>query len=95
MDDRMKAARESARREALAEFVRELRVEERSRVRQTKSMFSSRRIVTYGERLCFGDQPLSNWVEQEAVLDEGTEPAPRPQSVFLAVPSSEAHQLEA
>jgi len=84
VEDRIRAAEERARREALGEFIRDLRVEERSRIRQSSSMFSAKRVIVHEERLCFRDQPLSNWVEQEVVVDEGIENAPKPQPVFLA-----------
>jgi hypothetical protein len=84
VEDRFRAAEERARREALDEFIRELRVEERSRTRQSNSMFSARRVIVHGERLCFRDQPLSNWVEQEVMVEEGMENVPKPQPVFLA-----------
>jgi hypothetical protein len=84
VEDRIRAAEERARREALDEFIRDLQVEERSRVRQSSSMFSSKRVIVHEERLCFRDQPLSNWVEQEVIVDEGAENAPKPQPVFLA-----------
>jgi hypothetical protein len=83
VEDRIRAAEERARRAALGEFIRDLRVEERSRIRQSTSMFSARRVIVHEERLCFRDQPLSNWVEQEVVVDEGIENAPKPQAVFL------------
>jgi hypothetical protein len=84
VEDRIRAAGERARREALDEFIRDLRVEERSRVRQSSSMFSARRVIVHEERLCFRDQPLSNWVEQEVIVEEGVENGPKPQPVFLA-----------
>jgi hypothetical protein len=83
VEDRIRAAVAQARRDALEEFVRDLRVEERNRVRQSSSMFSARRVIVHEERLCFRDQPLSNWVEQEVVVDEAIEQAPKPQPVFL------------
>jgi hypothetical protein len=91
-EDRIRAARESARGEALEEFFRELRVQERSRLRESSSMFSSRRIVLREERLCFRDQPLSKWVEQQTVIDEGIEPGsvPKSPSVFLPLPQDNA-----
>lgn len=83
VQDRIRVAEERARREAFDEFVRDLRVEERSRVRQSNSMFSARQVIVHEERLCFRDQPLSNWIEQEITLDDSTEHAPKPQPVFL------------
>jgi len=82
-EQRGPAAREFARREALEELIRELRVEERTRVRQSNSIFSAKRIIVHEERLCLRDRPLSNWVEQETVGEEDTEEAPKPQPVFL------------
>jgi hypothetical protein len=84
VEDRIRAAGERARREAVDEFIRDLQVEERSRVRELSSMFSARRVIVHEERLCFRGQPLSNWVEQELILEEGIENAPKPQPVFLA-----------
>ncbi len=83
-DARIRVARESGRREALDEFVRQLRVEQRSHVREANSMFSARRILVCEERLCFGDQPLSTWIEQQVTVEEGMGDVPRPESVFLA-----------
>jgi hypothetical protein len=94
VEDRIRAAVERARRDALEEFVRDLRVEERNRVRQSTSMFSARRVIVHEERLCFHDQPLSNWVEQEVVVDETIENAPRPQPVFL-VPGQDSSSAPA
>ena len=83
-EERVLAAAETARREALDEFRREIRVEERSFLRESKSMFSARRLMVLQERLCFRDIPLSNWVERETVIEEGADarPAAKPASVF-------------
>lgn len=74
LEERVKATEESARRQALDEFMQDFRVEERSYVREVKSMFSARRLMVLQERLFFRNLPLSNWVEHEMLLEEGTDP---------------------
>ena len=71
MEDRVHAAQEAARRQALDEALGDFRVEERSYMRELKSMFSARRIMVVQERLYFRNIPLSNWVEQEIPISEG------------------------
>jgi len=73
MEDRVHAAQEAARRQALDEALGDFRVEERSYMRELKSMFSARRIMVVQERLYFRNIPLSNWVEHEMLLDEGAD----------------------
>ena len=73
MEDRVHAAQEAARRQALDEALGDFRVEERSYMRELKSMFSARRIMVVQERLYFRNIPLSNWVEQEMPIAEGAD----------------------
>ena len=74
VDQRVRATEESVRRQALDEFIQDFRVEERSYVRETKSMFSARKLMVLQERLFFRSIPLSNWVEHEMLVEEGTDP---------------------
>ncbi len=62
MEDRIRAAEETARREALDEVLADLRVEERQFVRQTAPL---RTLVVAQERLCFRNIPLTGWTTRE------------------------------
>src|ERR1051326_4794210 len=73
MDERIRATEESVKRIALDEFLKDFRVEERSYVRETRSLASAKRSMVMQERLFFRNIPLSNWVEHEMVVEEGTD----------------------
>src|SRR5579863_4585149 len=73
MEERIKATEESSRRHALDEFMQDFRVEERSYVRETKSLAASKKSMIMQERLFFRNIPLSNWIEREMVVEEGTD----------------------
>jgi hypothetical protein len=90
--DRVKAAEEAAYRRAFDQFLMDFRVEERHYIRETKSHFVNRRSMVMQERLYFRNIPLSNWVEHEMALDEGTDvqiAAAQEASVFSARPLSD------
>lgn len=72
-EERVKAVEESSRRKAMDEFMQEFRVEERSYMRETRSMFSNKRLMVLQERLYFRNIPLSNWVEHEMLVEEGSD----------------------
>ncbi len=74
MEQTVKAVEESTRRKSLDEFMQDIRVEERSYMRESKSMFSCKKLVIVQERLYFRNIPLSNWVEHEMLLEEGADP---------------------
>jgi hypothetical protein len=84
LEERVKATEESVRRQALDDFMQDIRVEERSYLRESKSMFSTKKLMVVQERLYFRNIPLSNWVEHEMLLEEGSDPkqAARSASVF-------------
>ena len=84
LEERMKATVESTRRQAMDDFMQDIRVEERSYLRESKSMFSTKKLMVVQERLYFRNIPLSNWVEHEMLLEEGADPkeAARGASVF-------------
>ncbi|MBS1873251.1 MAG: hypothetical protein JSU00_08550 [Acidobacteria bacterium] len=84
LEERVKATEESTRRQALDDFMQDIRVEERSYLRESKSMFSTKKLMVVQERLYFRNIPLSNWVEHEMLLEEGMDPkeAARNASVF-------------
>jgi len=69
--EKLRAAEENARRQALDSFLSEFRVEERRHVRESKTMFLNRKAMVLQERLYFRNIPLSNWVEHEMVIEEG------------------------
>jgi hypothetical protein len=71
MEERIKATEEATKRHALDEFMQDFRVEERSYVRESKSLNASRRFMVMQERLFFRNIPLSNWIEHEMLVEEG------------------------
>jgi hypothetical protein len=65
------AAREQTRREALDDFLADVRVEQRHYIREHRMLFNSRRALVMQERIFFRNLPLSNWIEHEVVLQQG------------------------
>jgi hypothetical protein len=90
LDDRIKATEETTKRVAMDEFMHDFRVEERSYARESKTANSSKKTVVMQERLFFRNIPLSNWIEREMVVEEGTDLDQLPkESVFApALPGS-------
>jgi hypothetical protein len=87
LEDRIKATEESTKRHALDNFMQDLRVEERSYVRESKSLSASKKSMVMQERLYFRNIPLSNWIEHEMVVEEGKDLDNLPKaSVFAATP---------
>src|SRR4029077_14921897 len=73
LDERVRATEESTERQAMDDFMHEFRVEERSYVRESKSLTASKKSMVMQERLFFRNIPLSNWIEHEMVVEEGTD----------------------
>ena len=73
MEERIKATEESTKRMAMDEFMQDFRVEERSYARESKSLSASKKTMIMQERLFFRNIPLSNWIEHEMVVEEGTD----------------------
>jgi len=71
LEERIKATEEASKRRALDEFMQDFRVEERSYVRESKSLSACRKSMVMQERLFFRNIPLSNWIEREMVIEEG------------------------
>lgn len=67
----LRSARDSARREALDEFLADMHVEQRHYVKDNKLLFQNRKALVLQERIFFRNIPLSNWIEHEIVLQEG------------------------
>lgn len=71
LEETIRATEESARRQALDDFLADFRVEERQYTRESKSLFLNRKSMILQERLFFRNIPLSNWVEHEMVVEDG------------------------
>jgi hypothetical protein len=85
LPDKIKAAEESAHRRAFEQFLLDFRVEERQYIRESRSRFLTRKSMIMQERLFFRNIPLSNWVEHELPITEGSAlEAAEKNSVFSA-----------
>jgi hypothetical protein len=73
MEGSIRNAEESTRRQALDDFLAEIRVEERSYIREHKAFFLSKKSLIRQERIFFRNIPLSSWVEQEMPFEEGAD----------------------
>jgi hypothetical protein len=97
LEERVRATEEATKRMAMDEFMQDFRVEERSYARESKSLTASRKTVVMQERLFFRNIPLSNWIEREMVVEEGTDLDQLPrESVFAtaAAPAIEPAQTQ-
>lgn len=88
MADRMRAVEEAVRRQALDEFMADIRVEQRQLVRENEMR---RRSLVLQERVCFRNIPLTGWMEREIA---GASGFASPQAV-LEAPSDERNYLPA
>ena len=50
--------------------MQDIRVEERSYVRESKTLSTSKKSMIMQERLFFRNIPLSNWIEHEMVVEQ-------------------------
>jgi hypothetical protein len=82
MEERIKATEESTKRIAMDEFMQDFRVEERSYVRESRSLTASKKSMVMQERLFFRNIPLSNWIEREMIIEEGKDLDQIKESVF-------------
>jgi hypothetical protein len=82
---------ENAKRQALDEFLADLRVEERHYVREHRLLFARRKSLILQERIFFRNVPISNWVEHEVPVEEGAdlEGVAKTLSVFSALEAGE------
>ena len=69
----VKAAEESAKRQAFDLFLGELKVEQRHYTRENRMLMNSRKSLVLQERMYFRNIPLSDWIEHEIVMDEGAD----------------------
>ena len=83
--DSVRHASESAKRQAMDEFLADIHIEERHYLRQNKAFFITRKSVVRQERIFFRNLPLSNWIEQEMPFEEGAdiEELARTMAVFV------------
>lgn len=88
LEERVRAAEETTKRQAMDDFMQEFRVEERSYVRESKSLTASKKSMVMQERLFFRNIPLSNWIEHEMVVEEGTDLDRLPRESVFAAPSN-------
>ena len=68
-----KGIEESAKRQALDEFLADLHTEERHYVREHRVLFAHRKSLVLQERMFFRNIPISNWVEHEVPVEEGAD----------------------
>ena len=73
LDERVKATEEACKRQALDDFMHDIRVDERSYVRENKSVNGSKKTMVMQERVFFRNIPLSNWIEREMLIEDGLE----------------------
>lgn len=69
----MRAAEESARRQAFDNFLNELRVEQRHYTRENRLLMHNRKSLVLQERMYFRNLPLSDWIEHEIVVEDGAD----------------------
>ena len=73
LEQKVRAAEEASHRKAFDDFLGDFRVEERHYIRESKSLFLNRKSMVLQERLYFRNIPLSNWVEHEMPVEEGSD----------------------
>lgn len=78
MEERIRATEEATRRAALDEIMQDLRVEERSYVRDIAGPAGARRSMVLQERVFFRNLPMSTWSEREMLIEEGPTLSNRP-----------------
>jgi hypothetical protein len=69
----LRAAEESARRQAFDSFLAELKVEQRHYTRENRLLTSRRKSLVLQERMYFRNIPLSDWIEHEILLDDAAD----------------------
>jgi hypothetical protein len=73
LEETLKSAEYAIRRNALDEFLADIRVEERHYTREQKVLFMHKRMLVRQERIFFRNIPLSSWVEHEMPIEEGVD----------------------
>lgn len=70
----IRLAEESAKRNALEEFLADLHIEQRHYTKESKLLMQNRKSLIMQERIFFRNLPLSDWIEHEILLDDGADP---------------------
>ena len=73
LDTALRAAEAVAKREALENFMGELRVEQRHYTRENRMLTQKRKSLVLQERMYFRNIPLSDWIEHEIQLEDGAD----------------------
>jgi hypothetical protein len=73
MQAAMRAAEETAKRQALDNFLGELRVDQRHYTRENRMLLQNRKSLVLQERMYFRNIPLSDWIEHEIQLEDGAD----------------------
>ena len=73
LDTAIRAAEATAKHEALDNFLGELRVEQRHYTRENRMLLQNRKSLVIQERMYFRNIPLSDWIEHEIMLEEGSD----------------------
>ena len=73
LDTALQAAEATAKREALENFLCELRVEQRHYTRENRLLTHSKKSLVLQERMFFRGIPLSDWIEHEVMLEDGAD----------------------
>ena len=69
----VRVAEETAKREALDNFLAEIKVEQRHYTRENRLLTHNRKSLVLQERMFFRNIPLSDWIEHEIMLDDGAD----------------------
>jgi hypothetical protein len=69
----LRAAEESARRQAFDTFLNELKVEQRHYTRENRLLTRNRKSLVLQERMYFRNIPLSDWIEHEIPLEDASD----------------------
>jgi hypothetical protein len=67
----VRAAEETARRQAFDTFLGEISVEQRHYTRENRLLMQNRKSLVLQERIFFRNLPLSDWIEHEIMLEDG------------------------
>jgi hypothetical protein len=73
LEHAIRAAEETAKRQAFDNFLSELSVEQRHYTRENRMLLHNRKCLVLQERMYFRNIPLSDWIEHEITLDEGAD----------------------
>lgn len=73
MQTAIKAAEETAKRQAFDSFLGEIKVEQRHYTRENRMLMNSRKSLVLQERMYFRNIPLSDWIEHEITLDDAVD----------------------